>query len=241
MTTGGNTLPGQEPDTTPQTSPGENPVTTTTAHTPPFPLETPTPSSPPASTLPNQVPDLNDESAWTGMPKWVRDLRSEAAARRVEANTLKEKVDTYEREKLTDLEKLQADIRKLNEDVLPEKDKTIRQLQVQVAAAQSGVVDPDAVVQLLDWSKVDGGMSINDAINDLLESKPYLKATAQTTPLPTPTTPTTPPSTTAPGAPGTPTTQAQSFTQQQIANMSEGEYEANREAIFAALTSGRLK
>lgn len=241
MTTGGNTLPGQEPGIAPQQSPGETPVTTTTAPTSTPPTEMTPPSSPPASTLPNQIPDLNDDSAWTGMPKWVRDLRAENAARRVEANTFKEKVDAYEREKLTDLEKLQADIKKYTDEVLPEKDKTIRQLQVQVAAAQSGVVDPDAVVQLLDWSKVDSGMSINDAINDLLESKPYLRATAPTSTPPTPTTPTTPPSTTAPGAPGTPTTQPQSFTRQQIESMSEGEYEANREAIFAALNSGRLK
>lgn len=239
MTTGGNTLPGQEPGTTPQTTPGETPVTTPTAPTTPTPLANP--PAPTTPSAPNQMPDLNDDAAWAGQPKWIRDLRSEAAARRVEANDLKTKVETYEREKLSDVEKLQADVKKFNDEILPDKERTIRQLQVQVAAAQSGVVDPEAVVQLLDWSKVDKGMSINDAINDLLESKPYLKATAQTTPLPTPTTPTTPPSTTAPGAPGTPTTQAQSFTQQQIANMSEGEYEANREAIFAALTSGRLK
>lgn len=229
--------PGQVPGTPENPTGLENPTTTPTQETSP----TPTPTTPPATqTLPDTLPDMDNDDAWSALPKWVRDLRAENASRRVENKTLAEQVEEFQRSQMSELELLKADVTKFRDDVIPSKDREIRQLQVQVAAASAGAVDTDAVVQLLDWSKVDAGTSINDAISELLEAKPYLKATTPPAPTPPPT-PTSPPSTTRTAAPGNGENNGNTvFTKEQLQSMTLAEYEKNRDKIHEAMRNNRL-
>lgn len=228
--------PGQEPGTPGTSSGTETPPTT--------PPQTPPPATPPLATppsLPDSMPDLESDDAWGNLPKWVRELRNENASRRVEAKSLQDKVDEFERAQMTELQAAQADAEKFKNE-LTSKDTKIRELQVQVAASSAGVVDTEAVVRLLDWSKVDAGQSINEAITDLLEAKPYLKATTATPPTAPDPKPTTPPSTTATGSPGNGDNNGPAvFTRKQLDAMTSEEYEKNRDKIMEALSQGRIR
>lgn len=193
-----------------------------------------------------EMPDVNDAQAWNGMPPWIKALRTEAAGNRVKANTLQQKVDELEREKMSEQQRLQADYDKLKSEVIPEKDQEIRKLQVQIKAGEKGVVDTETVVALLDWSSIGSETNAVDAaIEQLLERKPFLKANAaQASSQPTQ-------QVTANGAQASstsataPNTQENggatpSFTRSQLESMSLAEYEAKQEQIDAALVAGKV-
>ena len=228
--------PGQEPGTSGIPTGGE-PTQTTQPQPTSAPVTSSSTTSPP---LPTEMPDMENDEAWNDLPKWVRTLRSENADRRVENRRLSEENEGYKRAQMSELDNLKLDVENFQKEI-SSRDSEIRQLQVQITASNAGVVDTDAVVRLLDWSKVDSGQSINDAISDLLEAKPYLKA--QTTPPPTtPPMPTSPPSTTASGSPGNGDNNSLPvFTREQIGAMSPDEYNKNREGIMNALQNNRIR
>jgi hypothetical protein len=223
---------GQAPPTDPPANPGDSSAPTTPPAAP-----TPQPSAP----TPQAPANPEDDSALSELPSWaqkhIKDLRKESGDYRTKFNDASTKLTEIERAALTESERTKLDLQNLQTSVLPEKDQQIRELQVQIAATQQNVVDPEAVVKFLDWSKVDAGMSVNDAINELLEAKPYLKAQAVTPP---PATPTAPPSSSSPASPAGGTGTAARFTQSQLGSMSTAEYETNRDAIYEAMRDGRV-
>jgi hypothetical protein len=220
----------QVPVSDPPASPGDSSAPTTPPAAPPQ-----TSPTPPADL------DLADDSALKSLPekvqKYIKDLRKENGDYRTKYQDATTKLTEIERANMTEAERVKADLSDLQTNVLPTKDQQIRELQVQIAASNKGVVDPEAVVKFLDWSKVDAGMTVNDAINELLEAKPYLKAQATAPP---PATPTSPPSSSSPAAPASPTGTAVRFTQSQLQSMSTSEYEKNRTAIIEAMNEGRV-
>jgi hypothetical protein len=122
------------------------------------------------------------------LPKWIRDIRSEAANRRTklreveqERDTIKGKLGEYEQAQMTELERAQTELKRLRDEDLPGKDRRIRELEVQVAASQLGIVDPEAAEKLLDWTEVAAGKPVEQALKDLLEKKPWLKKADATT------------------------------------------------------------
>jgi hypothetical protein len=169
--------------------------------------------------------------------KYIRDLRRENGDYRTKYQDATTKLTEIERANMTEAERVKADLENLQTNVLPTKDQQIRELQVQIAASAKGVVDPEAVVKFLDWSKVDSGTSVNQAIDDLLAAKPYLKASQ---PAATPPAPTAPPSSSSPAAPAGGGGTAARYTQSQLNSMSQAEFEKNRSAIFEAMADGRV-
>lgn len=226
-----------------QQSPGQAPEAPANPGDPQTPVTPPeqapaTPTTPPADPAPT-----SQEQSIDDLPKWAQDqikeLRRGEANYRTKYQEASTKLTELERAALTEQERIQYDLKTLQETVLPEKDQTIRQLQVQVAAQKQGVVDPEAVVSLLDWSKVGDGTSIDAAINELLERKPYLKAPATQ---PTTPPPAAPPSQTSPASPGSGGSATQAtYTVSQLQSMSAAEYERNRDSIQAALKAGLVK
>lgn len=132
--------------------------------------------------------DDEDESKKTFSYDYVKKLREEAKSNRIKADNLskekkglEEKVTQFEREKMTEDEKLKADLSKYEKELVPQKDKQIRSLQVQVQASKLGIVDPEAAEKLIDWDSIDAtdSKAVEDALNTLVESKPWLKKTPE--------------------------------------------------------------
>lgn len=233
---------GQAPATS-ETVPGAQSETTQSQTTPAGP-ETTTESTTTQSTPTTTAPASPTATEVSQLPEWAQNLiastRSEAARFRTQNADLQSKVDAANREKMTDMERLQADIAAYKDRIVPEKDQEIRKLQVQVIAGTKGAVDTDAVVALLDWKAVEAGTSISDAVDQLLSTKTYLKANTVTTTPTTTTTATGESSTTSAAAPGSGETTQPTFTKSQIENMTAAEKERNMKAIDAAMESGRV-
>lgn len=132
--------------------------------------------------LPTEAPKEDDEAAWSSLPKWVRDIRKDAAANRVAKNsletekkTLQDKVTAFEEADLTDQQKELSRLKKLEDEKVPELTKRNRELEVQLAATQLDVHDPEVVSKLIDWAEIEKGSKVKDVIEDLLKKHPYLK------------------------------------------------------------------
>lgn len=232
--------PGQEPTPTPTPGASATPVVTQT--TPEAPTAPTTPNT--QTTLPDRMPDVDNDAAWKDLPPWVRNdikaLRTEAAGYRVKHNEAQAKLDEIERASLSEQERLKADVEKFQTKVIPEKDQQIRELQVQVLAGTKNVVDTDVVVALLDWEKVNSGtLSLSEALDALLEQKSFLKKPDATTSTSTTSTAATA-STSSSTNPGTQNTSLPTFTQSQIAGMTPAEMTANSAAIKQAMADGRV-
>ena len=162
------------------TTPPANP------ETPAGPAETrnasPSPANPATPALPTQMPDLDNEAAWEGFPKWIRELRQENARRRTENTTLTQKVTDLEREKMSEADRLKADFEAATKTTIPDLQKQVRTLTVQLTAQGMGIVDPEAATTFLDWTAIDQGTSVEDALNQLVEKRPWLKGAVTTTP-----------------------------------------------------------
>lgn len=198
------------------------------------PADPPKPADPPADPpKPAATPTLAElQQQLESATKQIGELRQEAAKHRTTANDYKTKLDELDREKLTKEQQLEADVKRYRDEVLPELQKRTRSLEVQVAASEKNVVDPEAAAQLLDWTSVDQGASIAEALDALIAAKPWLvKQTAA---------PAAAPATTSPAAGTSSTGQKTSFTEAEIDAMSDADYEANRAAIFAALRNGKV-
>jgi hypothetical protein len=121
--------PGQEPTPTPTPGAPATPVVTQT--TPEASTAPTTPNTQP--TLPDRMPDVDNDAAWKGLPAWVRNdikaLRTEAAGYRVKHNEAQAKLDEIERASLSEQDRLKADVEKFQTQVIPEKDQKIRELR----------------------------------------------------------------------------------------------------------------
>ena len=95
------------------------------------------------------------------------------------------RADELEQEKLTDAERMEARAVEAERKVADAQQQIASAMiasEVKVRASVMGVVDPDAAFVLLDRSNVrydaaDGVTGVDDALNSLLEAKPYLRGT----------------------------------------------------------------
>jgi hypothetical protein len=114
--------------------------------------------------------------------EYVRKLRSEAAEYRKKLRDLEAKVRTDEEAKLSESERLQKRLAELERQQSEwERDRQERTLQyeVKLAAAQLGIVDPDAAWRLLDLKEVDFDddgkpKNVDVVLKKLIQQKPYL-------------------------------------------------------------------
>lgn len=218
---------GQEPTptdgiTVPAT-PSENPAPVDPA------VDDPTPTPDPTSD-----PKLFDET-------YVKGLRTENANHRIKNRELLDQLEAYQRKERTDFENLQADLDKYKGDMTGLKREN-QKLVVQVAAAKLGIVDPDAAAQLLDWSAIDGGAPVEEALATLLETRPWLKKVEAATPAPTtPTTPTTPPAPTTPANPANPEHEGKKrYTKSELDRLTIKETAAQLDDIQYAMANGLI-
>ena len=94
------------------------------------------------------------------------------------------KADELEQANLTEAERLEArvsDAEKRATDAQGQVSSAMIASEVKVRATQMGIVDPDAAFLLLDKKNVaynvtDGVSGVDDALAQLLEEKPYLRA-----------------------------------------------------------------
>ena len=112
--------------------------------------------------------------------------RREANARFGDYQQLKDRAaraDELEKSQLTDQEKLEAratTAERKAEAAIQQVASAVIASEVKVRASQLGIIDPDAAYLLLDRTNVayadDGTVTgIDDALTQLIESKPYLK------------------------------------------------------------------
>jgi hypothetical protein len=121
------------------------------------------------------------------MPKWIRDLRKEAASHRTklrstqaELDTTKSELKKYTDKDKTDVERATTEASELRES-LNQTQREMQTLRVSASAQRLGAQDPEAVEKLIDWGDVKTrGISTDDAVKELLEAKPYLKAPEKT-------------------------------------------------------------
>jgi hypothetical protein len=116
----------------------------------------------------------------------IADLRKEQGANRTKIATFEKAQADAEAAKLSDLEKANkkaADLEaQLNERTRASQERIIN-YEIRLNASSLGIVDPDAAVKLLDWSKLkydDDGIPTNAAelVQALAKDKPYLVAPA---------------------------------------------------------------
>lgn len=176
-----NITPGQNPGETPP-NPAEDPANSGTNPQIPPGENDQKPGENPGEVAPGDEGEENKTFSYA----YVKTLREEAKTNRIKADnatkdakTLKDKVDAFERDKLTEDEKLKADLNKYANELVPQKDKQIRSLQVQVQASKLGIVDPEAAEKLIDWNAIDAtdSTAVEQALSDLITSKPWLKKT----------------------------------------------------------------
>ena len=95
------------------------------------------------------------------------------------------KADELEQAQLTEKERLEARVEQAEKQAQAADQRiaeTLISTAIQVQAGQMGVVDPEAASLLIDRSNVrysaeNGVSGVEDALTQLLESKPYLKPT----------------------------------------------------------------
>lgn len=187
------------------------------------------PATPPTPT-PAPEPKVFDET-------YVRGLRTENANHRIKNKELQDQLDEYQRKERTELENLQADLGKTQGDMDRLKQEN-QKLLVQVEAAKLGIVDPEAASLLLDWKAIENGAPVNEALANLLDTRPWLKKVEATAPT-TPATPVTPPAPTTPASPANPAHEGKRrFTRSELERMSTQEAAAQIEDINYAMANG---
>jgi hypothetical protein len=188
----------------------------------------PAPATPPA---PNPEPK-------TFPVEYVEQLRRENADWRTKYQTTNTELDGFKRAQMTKEQTLEADLKKYADDVVPGLNKRVQQLEVQVTASKLGIIDPELASLALDWKAVEGGKSVEIALNELLVLKPWLKqAPVQAAPVA--------PNVSAPPSQSSPATppasnQPQSFTKSQIDAMTPSERERRLPEIEQAITEKRV-
>jgi hypothetical protein len=198
----------------------------------PAPVEPATPETPvtpsPATTSDPQVFDL----------AYVQGLRTEAAGYRVKNKELQDKLDAIALAEMTELERVKTLHQKAETETIPGLQAQLRTLQVENAAVKMGIVDPEVAAKFIDWTKVDGGSTVEAELVALLEAKPYLKGTA-----PAPTVAPTTPAPTAPVSQSNPAVPSahqgkKTYTKSQLDAMSIEQTQAEMDDIMYALKNG---
>jgi hypothetical protein len=153
------------------------------------------------SDLPPNLPADDDDDAWSKLPKWVRDLRREAADRRVklrdaekERDEAKTKLQEISDAELTENERLKKRLEALENSDLPSAKKQVREARAELQAEKLGIVDTEAAIKLLDWDSIkdEEAATIRTALEALLEQKPWLKKPESEATPPSNTSPTNP-------------------------------------------------
>lgn len=193
----------------------------------------PAPVDPVTPPTPDPQPTVFDET-------YVKQLRSENANHRIKNKELQEALEAYQRKERTDLENLSNDVTKYKGDIDSLKREN-QKLLVQVEAAKLGIVDPEAASLLLNWSAIESGTPVNEALADLLDSRPWLKQTqAAATPAPTTPAPTTPPPPANPTTPAVPDQHEGKprYTKTQLEGFTQAQTAADLENILYAMEHG---
>lgn len=221
---------GQEPTpANPETTPVP-PSNPATPENPVDPAQNP-PETPPTDT---PAPEVFDRA-------YVETLRRENAKYRTQANDYKTKLDAKELAEMTELDRFKTLANKAETETIPELQKQNRTLQVQVAAAKLGIVDPEVASMLVNWDNVNGGSTVEAELLALVEARPYLKQANQTQVVPTTVppvvpAPTTPPSLTNPATPSAPG--KRTFTKSELDKMSTAQAQELMPEITYALENG---
>jgi len=100
------------------------------------------------------------------------------------------KADELEQAQLSGQERLEArasEAEKRADDAMQREQSALIAAEVKVRASQLGIIDPDAAYLLLDRTNVrynagEGVTGVDDALTQLLDSKPYLKGQANRAP-----------------------------------------------------------
>lgn len=209
--------------------PGENPTPGAPVVTPPVP---PTP--------PVETPKTYDEA-------YVEGLRREAAKYRTEKNTAETALTELQRSQMTEAQKAADDLARLQTVTVPDLQRQNQVLMVQVAASKLGIVDPEVASMLVDWNAVNAGTSIGDALNQVLEARPYLKqtgapastSTSVVPPIVPPIAPVVPSSQSSPATPPTSNT-PRMYTKSELTKMTAAEMAPILADVNAAAEAGRI-
>lgn len=170
-------------------------------------------------------------------------VRREAAENRTARRTLEAEKAEAERAKLSKEERLAAelaDAEKTRHALTLTYQERMLAYETKLAAADLGIIDPDAAMKLLDTARLeyaDDGSPKNLAklLKELVAAKPYL--VAQTPQQIAAASAARASATNSASVNQTGTTQ---FSQQQIANMTPDEYKKYRASIFQAQRAGRI-
>ena len=216
--------------------------------TPSTPDNTPVPPSNPAPSENPVDPPQNPETPPSEAPvpevftrEYVEGLRREAAKYRTTANDLKTKLDAKDLAEMTELDRFKTLAERAERETIPDLQKQNRTLQVQVAAAKLGIVDPEVASMLVNWDNVTGGSTVEAELLALIEARPYLKQATQSqapvTPAPAPApAPTTPPSQSNPATPPAPG--KRSFTKSELDKLTTAQTQELMPDITYALENG---
>lgn len=132
-------------------------------------------------TVVGQEPKTFDEA-------YVRKLRAESARYRTQMSKLEEQLKGLNDAQLSEKERLQKRVAELERQHVDEErerqERTLR-YEAMLMAGKLGLVDPDAAYRLLDLTAIeydDNGKPSNleQAMNDLVKQRPYLKAAGAT-------------------------------------------------------------
>jgi hypothetical protein len=186
--------------------------------------------APPALEAEEQTSD-DDEAAKKAALD--RKLTRENQALRKRLKEQEEKVRKYEEASLSEQERQERRLKELEEQNRAYEDRlreSSLSASVSAEAARLNIIDPDAAVKLLDSTSLEydpqtGWTGIEEALEDLVEQRPYLVRAEQKVAAPK-------------EAPANPARRRTRLTREALANMSQSEIDAlSKEDIHAALAS----
>lgn len=190
--------------------------------------------SPPAATAPPATAPVGK----TYDEAHVERLTQDAAKVRSERNAMEAELKKLQDSQLSETERASKRLQELEaKHATFESERQTLQLQMQVErmARQLGIVDEDAAYKLLDTSSIkwqDGKpIGVDEALKSLVESKPYLVASAQSGPVI--------PGVAATNPPRSQNTQTATFTEDQVRDPSF--WADNKAAILQAQREGRIQ
>lgn len=170
---------------------------------------------------------------------YVKQLRAEAAGYRKELRDTQGKLKTFEDAQLTEQERLQKRLQELEggeKTWKQERQSITTRYEIMLNASKMGIVDPEAAYKLIDQAELkfsDDGRpaNIERVLQDLLESKPYLRGNATGPQV----------AVQQPFAmnPARPNAQSNTFTQEQIRDPKF--YREHRNEIMQAVREGRIR
>lgn len=115
--------------------------------------------------------------------EYVEKIRTEAAGYRTQLRTAeqerdaaKTRVEEFEKAQLTKEELQERELEKMRTEMLPSKEKRIKELTVEVHSTRKNL-DPKLVSKLIDWDAVDisDEDAVEKAIDDLVAEYPILR------------------------------------------------------------------